>query len=118
MKIEDIKNVKGIGDVKFEAMKDQITVGDVSQGLSEEITESVDAEQEANQIISGCSDDQISINAAPKEDLLQIKHIGESRAKELTQLRPFSSLDDLSRIKGISDGRVKDIKEQGLVCIE
>lgn len=29
-KIEDIKNVKGIGDVKFEAMKNEITVGNVT----------------------------------------------------------------------------------------
>ncbi len=61
---------------------------------------------------------KIDINSAPLEDLLEIIHIGEARAKELISLRPFFSLDDLVRIKGISETRVKDIKKQGLAWVE
>jgi DNA uptake protein ComE-like DNA-binding protein len=32
-------------------------------------------------------------------------------------LRPFTSLDDLVRIKGISTNKLADIKEEGLACI-
>lgn len=64
-----------------------------------------------------CQQGQIDINIAPKEELLKIIHIGDARADELIQLRPFSSLDDLARIKGIGDQRVADIKVQGLVCV-
>lgn len=58
--------------------------------------------------------EKIDINAASLEDLVKIIHIGEVRARELISLRPFSSLDDLTRISGISGARVEDIKEQGL----
>jgi hypothetical protein len=61
---------------------------------------------------------KIDINSAPLEDLVKIIHIGEVRAKELISLRPFSSLDDLTRIKGISKARVEDIKKQGLAYVK
>jgi len=62
--------------------------------------------------------EKIDINSAPLEDLVKIIHIGEVRAKELISLRPFSSLDDIDRIKGISKTRVEDIKKQGLAWVE
>lgn len=61
--------------------------------------------------------EKIDINAAPLEDLVKIIHIGEVRAQELISLRPFSSLDDLARINGISEKRVEDIKKQDLAYI-
>jgi len=62
--------------------------------------------------------EKIDINTAPLDDLVKIIHIGEQRALELISLRPFSSLDDLIRIKGIGPVRVEDIKKQGLAYIE
>ncbi len=61
--------------------------------------------------------EKIDINTASLEDLVKIIHIGEARALELISLRPFSFLDDLAKIKGISNLRIEDIKEQGLAWI-
>jgi competence protein ComEC len=66
----------------------------------------------------GCASGQININTASLEMLHQIVHIGPERAQELVSLRPFSSLDDLSRVSGIGPSRIKDIKTQGLACCE
>jgi len=60
---------------------------------------------------------QIDINTASLKDLVKIIHIGEVRASELVSLRPFSSLDDLIKIKGISEARIQDIKKQGLAWV-
>jgi hypothetical protein len=60
----------------------------------------------------------IDINSASLEELTEIIHIGEARGKELISLRPFYSLDDLDRINGISQGRVQDIKGQGLAWVD
>ncbi|MFH1180847.1 MAG: helix-hairpin-helix domain-containing protein [bacterium] len=62
--------------------------------------------------------EKIDINTAPLSDLIKIVHIGEARGLELVSLRPFSSLEDLVRIKGISKLRVEDIKKQGLAWVE
>lgn len=61
----------------------------------------------------------ININTAPKEKLVKIRQIGEARAEQIITLRkekPFSSVDDLSRVVGIGPTRITDIKEQGLAC--
>ncbi|KAF0226838.1 MAG: beta-lactamase domain-containing protein, partial [bacterium] len=68
-----------------------------------------------------CQEGQVDINKAPKEELIKIKHIGDVRADELITLRPFSSVDDLERVKGIGGPGSKtltDIKEQGIACVE
>ncbi|WP_218240517.1 helix-hairpin-helix domain-containing protein, partial [Pseudomonas sp. 2822-17] len=46
----------------------------------------------------------IDINSASVEKLSEIIHIGETRAEELIELRPFDSLDALSKINGIGEG--------------
>ncbi|MFH1780877.1 MAG: helix-hairpin-helix domain-containing protein [Candidatus Nealsonbacteria bacterium] len=61
--------------------------------------------------------EKIDINSAPLENLLKIIHIGESRALELISLRPFSSLDELIKIKGIGEKRLQDIKNQGIAWV-
>ncbi|MDP1538505.1 MAG: lamin tail domain-containing protein [bacterium] len=62
----------------------------------------------------------ININTAPKEELKEIRHIGEARAEQIINLRKeklFSSVDELARVKGIGPARLSDIKEQGLACV-
>src|SRR5690625_6680127 len=44
-----------------------------------------------------------SINQASLEEVQSIIHIGPERAQTLIDLRPFDSVDDLERIKGIGD---------------
>lgn len=66
----------------------------------------------------GCAPGQIDINRAPLTELVKIVHIGQARAEELIQKRPYASLDELLRINGIGQGRLGDIKKQGLACVE
>ena len=65
----------------------------------------------------GCSGDQVDINSAPVEELDRIIHIGPARAAQMVTLRPFTSLDDLVRIKGIATARLADIKAEGIACV-
>ena len=57
------------------------------------------------------------MNSAALEKLDEIIHIGPARAAQILTLRPFTSLDDLVRIKGIGPARLADIKAQGLACV-
>lgn len=60
----------------------------------------------------------IDINSAPLEDLVKIAHIGEKKAEELISLRPFYSLDELTKIRGIGRKAIEDIKKQGLAWVD
>lgn len=66
----------------------------------------------------GCGPSQININTASLEEIKKIKHIDEKRGQELISLRPFSSVDGLTRINGIAAGRLKDIKAEGIACVD
>jgi competence ComEA-like helix-hairpin-helix protein len=62
----------------------------------------------------------IDINAATKEELMKIIHIGNSRAEQIISLRqetPFASVDDLERVAGIGPALLLEIKKQDLVCV-
>ncbi len=62
--------------------------------------------------------EKIDINTAPLEELVKIVHIGKVRAEELISLRPFFSLDELTKVKGIGEKYLEDIKTQGLAWLD
>ncbi|MGM8215947.1 MBL fold metallo-hydrolase [Bacillaceae bacterium W0354] len=59
----------------------------------------------------------VNINTASFEELQRIKHVGPDRAQQIIDLRPFNSVNGLTRVKGIGDGRLKDIKAENLACV-
>ncbi|PXW92737.1 beta-lactamase superfamily II metal-dependent hydrolase [Streptohalobacillus salinus] len=96
----------------------EVNSGEIKQ---EEVTENQPAKQispsddagKANEVGADC----IDINQAPLTALTAIKHIGEVRAEALVNLRPFQSVDELTRISGIGPSRLKDIKAENKACV-
>jgi DNA uptake protein ComE-like DNA-binding protein len=66
---------------------------------------------------SSCQPGQVDINTAPEELLVTIIHISSVRASELIGLRPFSSIEGLTSIRGIGDVRMAEIRAQGVACV-
>jgi len=64
-----------------------------------------------------CNENQIDINSASAEELDNLAGIGTVKAQAIIQTRPFSSLDDLLKVKGIGEVTLANIKTQGLACI-
>jgi len=59
----------------------------------------------------------IDINTAPSEELEKIIGIGPVLAQRTIEARPFDSLDDLIKIKGIGETTLQKIKDQGLARV-
>ena len=59
----------------------------------------------------------VDINSASVQDLRRIIHIDEVRAPKVVSHRPYTSVDQLTRVKGIGAARLCDIKTQGLACV-
>lgn len=60
---------------------------------------------------------KVNINTATVAELQRIVHIGPERAQEIIRLRPFTSLDNLSRVSGIGPAGLADIKAQGVAYV-
>ncbi|MCE9662966.1 helix-hairpin-helix domain-containing protein [Halomonas sp. M5N1S17] len=58
----------------------------------------------------------IDINAADPEQLNQLPHVGPARATNIDEGRPWQSLEDLTRIQGLSAARIDEIQKSGLLC--
>ena len=60
----------------------------------------------------------IDLNAASYERLQRIVHVGPERAREIERRRPFPSVYALLRVPGIGAARLRDIRDEGLACVE
>ena len=57
----------------------------------------------------------VNINTATLEQLETLPGIGPARARLIIEHRTYSSVDDLKRVNGISDGLVEDLRPFVLV---
>ena len=62
--------------------------------------------------------DTVDINSATLLELQHIVHVGEKIAPKIIEKRPFNSVQDLSKVKGIGNGKyLQDIISQGIACV-
>ncbi len=95
--LEDLKRVKGMSDKKINAIKDKVTVGAAGAAAVPAAKPSVAL---------------IDINSADEKALESLPGIGKSTAKAIVAGRPYKSLEDLKRVKGMSDKKINAIKDQ------
>jgi len=57
----------------------------------------------------------VNINTATLEQLETLPGIGPARARLIIEHRTYSSVDDLKRVNGISDGMIEDLRPLLLV---
>lgn len=61
---------------------------------------------------------QVEINTASLEQLDKIIGIGPALGQRIIDARPFSSIDDLLRVKGIGEKTLEKIKNQGIAYVK
>ena len=104
-----------VENLNFKGQASGATIGTAPTPKADSGTSAEPPASTPEPVTSGC----ININTASYEELLGIVHIGAVRAQQLISLRPFSSINDMARIDGISSGgvRLNEIKAQGLACL-
>lgn len=55
--------------------------------------------------------DKINLNTASQEELESLPTVGEKTAEQIIKNRPYNSIYDLKKIKGIGDKTIDAIKE-------
>ncbi|MCR4328170.1 MAG: helix-hairpin-helix domain-containing protein [Patescibacteria group bacterium] len=106
--VEDIKSVSGIGDVTFEKMKDEITVGEGAVSV-ESLTPS--SEPEVSEV-SG----KVNINTANLDALDTITGVGTTIAQRIIDYRnengDFQTIEEIKNVKGIGDATFEKMKNE------
>ncbi len=60
---------------------------------------------------TGAEDNRVDVNNASLFELGMVKKVGPVLAKEIIDGRPYESMDDLVRVKGIDRERLRDLKK-------
>lgn len=94
-------------------MGEDITVSkpDAADEKNQDASEDASASNEENEDGS-C----ININNASQEELTGIIHIGDERANQIINKRPFDTFEELEEIDGIGPSRIADMEAEGLIC--
>lgn len=58
----------------------------------------------------------IDLNTASASELDTLPHIGPARAQDIIELRPWSGLNELTRISGLGDSHLEAIKASNSAC--
>ena len=106
--VDDLLNVRGIGEKILEGLRDQVTVGApsvtaASTGTTHEITQDY-------------SSGLININTATASQLTALNGIGETKAAAIVEYREqhgrFTSVDELLNVRGIGEKTLANIRGQ------
>jgi competence ComEA-like helix-hairpin-helix protein len=114
--IEDIKNVKGIGEVIFGKTRDNIIVGNVSPPAPQPSPPAPTPSSTPTPSQTPPSSSKININTANYEELQGITGVGPSIAKNIIDYRnangPFAQIEDIMNVPLIAEGRFEKMKEE------
>lgn len=101
-KLDDLLAVKGIGQAKIDGLKDLVSFSKVKPVKDE--TVKTDATETAEKTL-------INVNKADLKTLITLPGIGEATAQKIIDGRPYKTLDDLGKVKGIGEAKLKGIKD-------
>jgi competence protein ComEA len=123
--VDDLKKVKGISDSKLKAIKDKVTVGAAAAkpaaagvpavpaaAAQKAATAQKDVSEKASKTASKLAPGQrVNINTASKEELDALPGIGPAKAQAIIDGRPYNTIEDIMKVKGIKEGIFNKIKD-------
>ena len=105
--IDELDRVKGISAERLEQIRAVVMVGTIPHIPAKLGEPTVDTGRTQN---GATTSNKVDLNTADVKTLEAIPSIGAETARAIVAARPFGSVDELSRVKGISTERLEQIR--------
>jgi DNA uptake protein ComE-like DNA-binding protein len=113
--IDELDRLKGISAERLEQIRSVVTVA-TSHVPVKLGSPTVDTGARASSRGTESAKPKVNLNTADLKTLEAIPSIGPETARAIMAARPFTSLDELTRIKGLSAERLEQIRAQTTVA--
>jgi competence protein ComEA len=112
--VDDLSSLRGLGKARLDALKNLVTVGPGAASTATASTKKTAAKTAATKPTSrtdSSSGKKVDINTAAKDELDALPGIGPVKAQAIIEGRPFKTIEDIMKVKGIKEGEFAKIKD-------
>ena len=102
----------GLSAKKIKSLKSSVTVGEAPAPAAPAAAKETRKKTEVVEPVPGAP---VDLNTADQKALEALPGVGPTTAKKIIAARPFKSVDDLSKIKGLSKAKVAALKDKVIV---
>jgi competence protein ComEA len=107
----ELDKIRGLGKNRIDALRDLVTTGDEPAPVAAKTAAPKTAAAKSTASTKTAAGQKVDINTAAKEDLDALPGIGPVKAQAIIEARPFKSIEDVMKVKGIKEGEFSKIKD-------
>jgi competence protein ComEA len=114
--VDDLERVKGLGKTRIDALKDLVTTtapaaAKTAAAKTTGKTPSKTADATTKDMPKLKAGQKVDLNTASKEELDALPGIGPVLSERIIEARPFKTIEDVMKVKGIKEGEFSKIKD-------